>query len=114
MGSSQPASFGQLAPIQKAVAHPKVSGVFGLGLQGGGKRSQCCRSETLDSRNPGLLVNCGLVCGVWPVISMNRSVTSGVKMAPSQPAIEGEACSCHWPLWSRYIMAKCGCVYSAV
>lgn len=52
MGSSQPASSDQLAPIQKAFARPKVSGVLALGLQGGRKKkSQCCRSETLDSNN---------------------------------------------------------------
>lgn len=38
MGSSQPVLSDQLAPIQKAVARPKVSGVLGLGLQGGRKR----------------------------------------------------------------------------
>lgn len=38
MGSSQPVSSDQLVPIQKAVARPKVSGVLGLGLQGGGKK----------------------------------------------------------------------------
>ena len=68
------------------IVHPK-SGVLVLrGLERYIRSTMCILDRIFDDS----LENCESTWPLWPVNSMNRLVTSGVKIVPSQPANEAE------------------------